>query len=460
MATELLMPKLGLTMTEGTIDEWKKKEGDAVQKGEIIYSVATDKLTNDVESDADGVLLKILVAEGETVPCKTLVGWIGAPGEAVPDGAAPVAPAAEAPAAAAPASGSVAAAVSAARAGMRTVLVERLGVLGGTAAVGYVNPISGFFQQGQRVVGGIAWEFVQRLHALGAAQIEYPKGHVSFHPEAWKLAAQRMALESGVELMTNMTLSDCVREGSRVTHVILDGKSGPEAVAARCFIDATGDADLCRLAGAEMLPEEAEGYQPASLCFVLEGVDVTTPLLKNSIHHTGAGGSHSSNDAIHAYLDACVERGELEQFGGPWFNAMVQGGAVTVNVTRRAGNGADRRDLTRMECQLREDMFRIVALLKREYPEFRSCSIAASGINAGIRETARIRGLDTVTGEDIGRCVSADARAYATLRVQATVMAIGESAGLMAAELCDHGEIDPQRLRTAIQKRGVIPAGM
>ena len=92
MATELLMPKLGLTMTEGTIDEWKKKEGDAVQKGEILYSVATDKLTNDVESDADGVLLKILVAEGETVPCKTLVGWIGA----------------------APASGSVAAVVSAA----------------------------------------------------------------------------------------------------------------------------------------------------------------------------------------------------------------------------------------------------------------------------------------------------------------------------------------------------------
>ena len=408
----------------------------------------------------------------------------------------------------------VAAAVSAARAGMRTVLIERLGVLGGTAAVGYVNPISGFFQQGQRVVGGIAWEFVQRLQELGAAQIEYPKGHVSFHPEAWKLAAQRMTLESGVELMTNMTLSDCLLKGGRVTHVILDGKSGPEAVAARCFIDATGDADLCRLAGAEMLPEEAEGYQPASLCFVLEGVDVTTPLLKNSIHHTGAGGSHSSNDAIHNYLNACVARGELEQFGGPWFNAMVQGGAVTVNVTRRAGNGADRRDLTRMECRLREDMFRIVALLKREYPEFRSCSIAASGINAGIRETARIRGLDTVTGEDMlsarswpcpvarcahpmdihhasssaqtvdyyasaayvphtaliprgaqsllaaGRCVSADARAYATLRVQATVMAIGESAGLMAAELCDHGEIDPQRLRTAIRQRGVIPAGM
>ena len=98
MATELLMPKLGLTMTEGTIDEWKKKVGDPIQKGEIIYSVATDKLTNDVESECDGVLLKILVKEGEPVPCKTLVGWVGAAGEQLPD--APASAQAPAPAAA------------------------------------------------------------------------------------------------------------------------------------------------------------------------------------------------------------------------------------------------------------------------------------------------------------------------------------------------------------------------
>ena len=99
MATELLMPKLGLTMTEGTIDEWKVKEGDTVHKGYIIYSVATDKLTNDVEADADGVLLKIVVPAGETVPCKEIVGWLGAAGEAVPEAKGP-APAAAAPAAA------------------------------------------------------------------------------------------------------------------------------------------------------------------------------------------------------------------------------------------------------------------------------------------------------------------------------------------------------------------------
>ena len=110
MATEVLMPKLGLTMTEGTIDAWKKNVGDTVQKGEILFSVETDKLTNDVEAEADGVLLKILVPAGETVACKTLIGWLGAAGEVVPDGggSAPVQEASSAAPAAA-ASGAAAA---------------------------------------------------------------------------------------------------------------------------------------------------------------------------------------------------------------------------------------------------------------------------------------------------------------------------------------------------------------
>ena len=104
MATEVLMPKMGLTMTEGTIEEWKFKEGDTVKKGDILFSVATDKLTNDVECDTDGVLLKILLPEGETGPCKSVIAYIGEAGEAVP-GAAPAAaaPAAAASAVAAPA---------------------------------------------------------------------------------------------------------------------------------------------------------------------------------------------------------------------------------------------------------------------------------------------------------------------------------------------------------------------
>lgn len=84
MATEVLMPKLGLTMTEGTIEEWKFKEGDTVKKGDILFSVATDKLTNDIEADTDGVLLKILLSEGETADCKSVIAYIGAAGETIP----------------------------------------------------------------------------------------------------------------------------------------------------------------------------------------------------------------------------------------------------------------------------------------------------------------------------------------------------------------------------------------
>ena len=83
MAAEVLMPKLGLTMTEGTIEEWKIKEGQPVQKGDVLFSVATDKLTNDVEADAEGILLKILLPEGESAPCKSVVAWIGQPGEMI-----------------------------------------------------------------------------------------------------------------------------------------------------------------------------------------------------------------------------------------------------------------------------------------------------------------------------------------------------------------------------------------
>ena len=125
MATEVLMPKLGLTMTEGTIEEWKYKEGDAVKKGDILFSVATDKLTNDVEAEEDGTLLKILLPEGETAPCKSVIAWIGAAGEAVPDAAGAAAPAAPAPAAPAAPAAAASAASAAAPAAAPTAHADR-----------------------------------------------------------------------------------------------------------------------------------------------------------------------------------------------------------------------------------------------------------------------------------------------------------------------------------------------
>ncbi len=82
MATDILMPKWGLTMKEGKLSKWLKKEGDSVKKGEAIFEVETDKITNTVEAAGDGVLFQIVVPEGETVAVKTVVGVIAADGEA------------------------------------------------------------------------------------------------------------------------------------------------------------------------------------------------------------------------------------------------------------------------------------------------------------------------------------------------------------------------------------------
>ncbi|MDD5922165.1 MAG: dihydrolipoyl dehydrogenase [Eubacteriales bacterium] len=114
MATEITMPQLGLTMEEGTIDEWVKHEGDEVKKGDVLCKITTDKLSNDIEAEEDGVLLKIVAQEGDDVPVKGVIAYVGKAGEKVPDAAAsapapaaaapaPKAPAAPAPKAAAPA---------------------------------------------------------------------------------------------------------------------------------------------------------------------------------------------------------------------------------------------------------------------------------------------------------------------------------------------------------------------
>ncbi|MEW6266742.1 MAG: 2-oxo acid dehydrogenase subunit E2 [Thermodesulfobacteriota bacterium] len=100
MAFEVTMPKWGLTMKEGKITKWFKKEGDQVQKGEPFFEVETEKITNQVEATVSGVLFQIVVPAGTTVAVGTVVAVIAEPGEqparlAGPKAGAPAAPAAE-----------------------------------------------------------------------------------------------------------------------------------------------------------------------------------------------------------------------------------------------------------------------------------------------------------------------------------------------------------------------------
>ncbi|MCR4441837.1 MAG: dihydrolipoamide acetyltransferase family protein [Peptococcaceae bacterium] len=85
MAVYVQMPQLGLTMTEGTVVKWHKREGETVAAGEELVEITTDKITNVIEAPGSGVLLKILVPEGETVPVKAALALIGEPGEKAAD---------------------------------------------------------------------------------------------------------------------------------------------------------------------------------------------------------------------------------------------------------------------------------------------------------------------------------------------------------------------------------------
>src|SRR5262249_61192107 len=116
MATSVTLPRLGKGMEWGTMVRWLKAEGDRVEKGEPLYELDTEKVTQEVEADAGGVVLKILAGEGEEIAVGKPVAVIGEPGEAVPvepadDGAA-TAETAPAPAAPAPAATQEAAAAA------------------------------------------------------------------------------------------------------------------------------------------------------------------------------------------------------------------------------------------------------------------------------------------------------------------------------------------------------------
>ncbi len=90
MAHPILMPKPGQMTEECVLVAWHKREGDKVEKGDVLFEIETDKSNMDVEAFENGVLLKRVVEEGQTVPVNAVCGYVGEPGEAVPDASAPV----------------------------------------------------------------------------------------------------------------------------------------------------------------------------------------------------------------------------------------------------------------------------------------------------------------------------------------------------------------------------------
>ena len=91
MITEVTMPSMGADMTEGTIVKWLKSEGDSVQRGDKLAEIETDKTVVEMEAYHEGLLRKIVVGEGEKVDVGTLIAYIGAEGDEIPETAEPAA---------------------------------------------------------------------------------------------------------------------------------------------------------------------------------------------------------------------------------------------------------------------------------------------------------------------------------------------------------------------------------
>lgn len=385
------------------------------------------------------------------------------------------------------------AAVAAARGGVRTAVVEQYGFFGGMATAGFVNPMSVFSYNGKQVTGGIPWEFINRLRDSGGAEIESPLANVAFEPEHYKLVAQRMVLEAGVDIYMHSFISGCLKDGNRITHLIIDNKNGAEALASKVFIDCTGDADLAFMAGVPMLESEGRPLQPLSSYFIMGGVNLDTPMMQEAIHHNRQGvNCHCL--PVREKLLARKDELAVPEFGGPWFCLTRQPGVVTVNITRSAGNACDNRDFSYAECRLREDAFRMAAILKENVEEFKDAYLISVSTQAGVRETRRIKGVHVLTGEEYlhaehfsdsvargahpidihvangekqnitflkvpayipyrsliagdfpnlivaGRCISADKTAFASIRVQSSCMDMGQAAGTAAAQCAASGK--------------------
>ena len=402
------------------------------------------------------------------------------------------------------------AAVAAARNGAKTLLIERYGFVGGMSTSALVTPISEFRHFGKQHIGGIPFELLQRAAELGGADVTLESGNFPVNDEIMKLAAQRLLLESGVTLLYHSWLSDCVMDGDRVTHVIVQNKAGRVAYEGSVFIDCTGDADLVRSAG--FPTTKGDVLQPATLWFQLGGVDTDA---LNYLFSDATDGMLPVSHIIRGRLLELNEQGQIPIFGGPWINKFFHDGMVSINVLRAATDASDPERFTRTECSLRENLQLIIDVLRREFPEFRDCWLAKSGIQTGVRETYHIVGLYKLNRDDIlvpkafpdtiakgahvidihssnsneqnglvvprqeynipfrclvpqgsvnlvtaGRCLCADGPGFGSVRVMATCMAMGQGAGTAAALSIKHGysvsNIDFAQLRETLIKQGAV----
>ena len=271
------------------------------------------------------------------------------------------------------------AALAAARSGADTLLIERYPFLGGNGTAGLMTCYNGFRNQkppeALQTVKGIPAEYIAAIVRLGGIadadnyHKEVPhdlaKGDlpycIGFDPEAAKVAALNMARKEGVGLRLHSWVVGAMLDGGRIAGVVVESKSGRQAIAADIVVDATGDGDIAARAGAPFVGPAATGDRmDMSLMYRLGGLPA----------------------------------GITDSFGG-----IRIGDRVVKWGPGFGGDGLDVENLTRAEVETRLKLWEQVQQMK-DKPGMESLYLMQTATNVGVRETRRIIGEYTITEQD------------------------------------------------------------
>jgi glycine/D-amino acid oxidase-like deaminating enzyme len=304
----------------------------------------------------------------------------------------------------------MAAAVAAARAGRRTLLVERYGFLGGMGTAAGVTNFCGLHANVhgdiRQVVHGVADELLQRIDRLGGLNAPHALfGKTvaqAYDTAAYKIAADDLLLSSGVEVLFHALAAGVVMaDGHRVHALLVETKSGRYAVVGRAFIDASGDGDLAAWAGVPFeLGDGAGNMLYPSTMFRLNGIDPdragkaweVIPGLMLRAEAEGRYRFPRKTPIVRPQKSGIEWRVNLTQLANRDGNAM---------------NGTDARELSDAEMLGRRQIAQVAGFL-REVPGFERSYIVDIAPQVGIRETRRVRGLYQLTERDVLDCASFD----------------------------------------------------
>jgi hypothetical protein len=303
----------------------------------------------------------------------------------------------------------LAASVSAAKRGARTLLVERYGFLGGMGTAGGVTNFAGLYGRKngevQPVVHGVADELLARIDALGG--LNQPQdgmqGRIrvrSYDVSAYKCAADQLLIANGVQILFHAWAAAVLMTGQTLAALVVETKSGRQAIRAHRFIDCSGDADVAHFAGVpfELGDDQGSALFPSTM-FRVGHVDAGRAL--------AAIGDFKAIDDLMA--QALVRNPGRYRFPrkGAILRPQKKPTEWRANVTQirnasgNAMDATDARQLSDGELEGRRQITEYFRFLKNEVPGFEQSAIVDIAPQVGLRETRRICGSYSLSGEDI-----------------------------------------------------------